>query len=189
MSGPEDQGQDTLERPEAPARPKQQGGVEREVAEIQPEKVAQKGKGTPFIQTVFRLLTTWWHGATIGTLVNTWWRGRFVGDDGQGNRYYEERVKSSGWAKKRRWVIFNGPVEASRVPPEWHAWLHHIVDEPPSEAPLKRQPWEKDHMPNMTGTPEAYRPDGSLTKPGTRPKATGDYEAWSPDDDEADGKA
>jgi NADH:ubiquinone oxidoreductase subunit len=32
----------------------------------------------------------------------------------------------------------------------------------------------------MTGTPGAYRPPGSTLASGRRPKATGDYKAWSP---------
>jgi len=41
--------------------------------------------------------------------------------------------------------------------------------------------FEKTHQPNLTGTPDAYRPSGSLAKGGARPPATGDYQAWKPD--------
>ena len=40
--------------------------------------------------------------------------------------------------------------------------------------------WQKPHRMNMTGTPEAYRPAGSILAKGRRPKATGDYKAWKP---------
>ena len=33
----------------------------------------------------------------------------------------------------------------------------------------------------LTGTPLAYRPDGSLLASGERPRVTGDYDAWSPE--------
>ena len=33
---------------------------------------------------------------------------------------------------------------------------------------------------NMTGTPEAYRPPGSILGRGVRAKATGDYKPWRP---------
>ena len=36
-------------------------------------------------------------------------------------------------------------------------------------------------MPNLSGTPGAYRPRGSLAALGERPAATGDYEAWEPE--------
>jgi NADH:ubiquinone oxidoreductase subunit len=53
---------------------------------------------------------------------------------------------------KRRWVIYNGEMEASRVSPDWHGWLHFTWDEPPTKAPLKHKPWEKPHQENLTGT-------------------------------------
>ncbi len=121
------------------------------------------------------LLFTWWNGATIGTLWTVFRKGRPVGVDGQGNRYYTDG------AGVRRWVIYKGLADASRVPPEWHAWLHHTVKEPPTIAPPKVKPWEKEHIPNMTGTPFAYRPSGSLAAGAARPPATGDYEAWRPE--------
>ena len=67
------------------------------------------------------------------------------------------------------------------MPPDWHGWLHHTFEEPPTKAPLKRQAWEKDHLPNMTGTINAWRPKGSISRGGERQKATGDYEAWRPE--------
>ncbi len=113
-------------------------------------------------------------------MLNTRFNGRFVGEDDQGNRYFEQRKLPKGQKYRRRWVIYNGYAEASKVPPEWHAWLHHIVEEPPTIDPPKRQVWEKDHQPNLTGTPDAYRPKGTVGGPGPRRPATGDYEAWRP---------
>jgi NADH:ubiquinone oxidoreductase subunit len=130
-----------------------------------------------------RILTwffTWWNGATLGAAIDIHRRGGFVGEDEQGNRYFEER-RPSLEGRKRRWVIYKGLAEASRVPPDWHAWMHHIVAEPPAVAPLKRRRWELPHRPNLTGTAFAYRPPGSLWRGGERPPATGDYEAWKPD--------
>lgn len=117
---------------------------------------------------------------TIGTRLFTWWRGELVGTDDQGNRYYQEKNPVRG-RKVRRWVMYNGQPEASRVPPDWHGWLHYTFDEPPTKAPLKRQPWEKDHLPNLTGTVHAWKPQGSIARGGERQKASGDYEAWRPE--------
>ena len=36
-------------------------------------------------------------------------------------------------------------------------------------------------VPNLTGTKAAYRPPGHILKGGQRDKATGDYEAWTPE--------
>jgi len=123
-------------------------------------------------------------GTNIGTRLFTWLRGDLVGRDGQGNRYY--RAKGGGRTHKdslrheQRWVIYDGEVEASRVPPEWHAWLHHTTDTIPPEGGPARRPWQKDHQPNKTGTVEAYRPPGHTLKGGKRAPATGDYEPWTP---------
>lgn len=124
---------------------------------------------------LIRFLFVWWRGATVGTRIMTWLSGRFVGEDKFGNRYYQN---ASG---ARRWVIYNGTVEASRVPPDWHGWLHHTFREPPTVAAPRTRPWIKDHIPNMTGTLSPRRPQGSLAAKGVRPPATGDYEAWKPE--------
>lgn len=118
-------------------------------------------------------LLTWWNGQTLGTQLWTRRHGRKVGEDEQGNVYYQNRDGT------RRWVIYNGESEASRVPPDWHGWLHHTVSEPPTTAPLAHKPWEAPHQPNLTGSPSAYVPSGSLRRP--RPQARRDYDAWQPD--------
>ncbi|WP_424926562.1 NADH:ubiquinone oxidoreductase subunit NDUFA12 [Amaricoccus tamworthensis] len=117
---------------------------------------------------------TWWNGQTLGTRFFTWRRGEKVGEDAEGNVYYQ----SSDGAK--RWVIYNGYCEASRVSPEWHGWLHHTWQEPPTERPLTRKPWEKPHKENHTGSAEAYRPAGSILSPAPA-VVRNDYEAWSPE--------
>ena len=73
---------------------------------------------------------TWWNGETFGTQFYTWRFGRSVGEDAQGNHYYQS---ADG---RRRWVIYNGESEASRVPPEWHGWMHHTYQDPPTTKPL-----------------------------------------------------
>ena len=125
---------------------------------------------------------------SFGTRLFTWLRGELVGTDQFGNRYYRDKSGAkakvgSGLSKERRWVLYEGDVEASRVPPMWHAWLHYSLDAPPasnSADATKLYAWQKDHQPNMTGTPEAYRPPGSLLAGGQRAPATGDYEPWRP---------
>jgi len=123
---------------------------------------------------------TWWNGATLGASYDIGRRASFVGKDEQGNQYFEEKRPSLD-GRKRRWVIYHGLAEASRVPPDWHGWLHHTFEEPPTIAPLKKKAFEKPHRPNLTGTIHAYRPPGSLARGGERAPATGDYEAWKPD--------
>jgi len=118
--------------------------------------------------------------ATIGTRLFTWLKGESVGKDEFGNSYYHEKGMAEG-RLRRRWVVYKGRPEASKVPPDWHAWLHRTTDEPPSEAPLPAQSWEKEHLPNMTGTKAAHLPQGHVLRGGERAAAGGDYEAWKPE--------
>jgi len=120
-------------------------------------------------------LLTWWNGQTFGTRVFTARKGQKVGRDEQGNQFYQTE---NG---KRRWVIYNGVAEASRISADWHGWLHHTFDDTPATTPLLRKDWEKDHKPNLTGTDGAYHPPGSVVTPSMRSRVAGDYEAWQPE--------
>lgn len=117
---------------------------------------------------------TWWNGSTVGTNFYTRRFGKKVGEDERGNVYYQT---VDG---KRRWVIYNGPAEASAIPAGWHGWMHHRTDVAPSQQDYKAKAWQKPHIENLTGTPKAYRPKGSLLKQTKRPRVTGDYDAWQP---------
>jgi NADH:ubiquinone oxidoreductase subunit len=125
---------------------------------------------------------TWWNGQTLNTQLWTSLYGEVVGEDELGNRYYRTKGGKIDPALgfERRWVIYNGYAEASTISPAWHGWMHHTVDTPPTEEKYKPRPWQKPHRPNLTGTPGAYRPSGSTLAQGRRPKATGDYKAWTP---------
>ena len=121
----------------------------------------------------------WWKGATLATRLATGFQGKKVGEDAQGNLYYEGGKTITGLP--RRWVIYAGENDASRVPPEWHSWLHHsVADLPDTSLPPPRR-WELEPNPNLTGTPQAYLPPGALERGGRRAAAVGDYEPWSPD--------
>ncbi len=127
-------------------------------------------------------LFTWWNGQTLNTRLHTARNGEVVGHDEFGNTYYRTRGGRIDPALgfERRWMIFNGYSEASTTPPGWHGWLHHTVDTPPTDESYAPKDWEMPHLPNMTGTPQAWRPTGSTLNMGARPAATGDYEAWKP---------
>ena len=116
---------------------------------------------------------TWWNSQTFGTQLWTHRNGTRVGEDRLGNIYYRNLDDS------RRWVIYNGEAEASRVPTEWFGWLHRTWDETPSERPHAVNFWEKPSLPNLTGTPLAYAPPGSLRR--ADPPKRQDYDAWTPE--------
>ena len=123
------------------------------------------------LNTILRAVT-WWNGQTWNTQFYTWRKGEKVGEDEQGNVFYQSQ-------DGRRWVSYNGEAEASRVSPDWHGWLHYTWDEPPTDKPLARKEWEKPHQENLTGTAAAYAPAGSLRQ--TQPADRTDYEAWAPE--------
>ena len=82
---------------------------------------------------------TWWNGATIGTWFGL--RGKAqVGEDSLGNVYYEGGRDTAG--RPRRWVIYSGSNDASRVPPEWFSWLHHQIDTVPGDALPAPRRWQ-----------------------------------------------
>jgi len=121
---------------------------------------------------------TWWDDATIGTAIGLASAKR-IGEDANGCIYYEGKPLPDG--RLRRFVRYKGANDASRVPPEWHGWLHHQVDDLPDTSMAPPRRWEKEAKPNLTGTRAAYRPAGALEAGGKRAPATGDYEAWTPD--------
>lgn len=113
----------------------------------------------------------------LGTRLYTLLFSKQVGCDEFGNRYFEAKHKNPYSGRKSRWVIYKGINDPSKVPPAWHAWLHFT-----SEAPLftKTHKWQKEHLPNRTGTKYAYFPPGHPKAGEKRHKATGDYQAWTP---------
>lgn len=113
----------------------------------------------------------------ISLLTST--RGKKIGVDQFGNTYFTGKPRT-GQKRERRWVMYNGQPEATKIPPEWHGWMHHQTDLIPQENNPLRQKWQKEHIPNLTGTPYAYVPPGHKLNDDTRGRVTGDYEAWTP---------
>jgi len=104
--------------------------------------------------------------------------GRRIGQDEFGNIYYAGKKDAKGL--ERRWVLYQSRVDASEVPPEWHAWLHHQSDiVPDGHSPFHRR-WQRPYVPNRNGTAEAYLPPGHQLAAAHRAKASSDYQAWRP---------
>ena len=103
-----------------------------------------------FLKQIF----TWWHKQTLGTLIQTLLTGKFVGSDENGNKYYTN-------SKSKRWVIYKNDIESTKIPPEWHLWIHSKTNNIPSDKAFKYE-WQKKHKENLTGTKNAYKPEGSL---------------------------
>ena len=74
---------------------------------------------------------TWWNGASWGTWFGLIGKTR-VGEDALGNAYWQGGKDTNG--NPRRWVIYAGANDASRIAPEWFSWLHHQVDDVPERV-------------------------------------------------------
>ena len=72
---------------------------------------------------------------------------KLVGTDHLGNRYYST-IKGN---QEKRWVVYSGTIDPTKVTPSWHIWLHYTDSNPPSCS-------ESKHLPNLTGTKYAYHP-------------------------------
>jgi len=118
---------------------------------------------------MIKQIFTWWNRQTIGTFLYTIFFGKFIGKDQTGNKYYESR-------KGKRWVIYNGEINASKIDSNWFSWIHYQTNTKPSEKEYKKHPWQKPHSENKTGTDDAYRPN----KISNKSKDFKKYESWNP---------
>ena len=81
-------------------------------------------------KTVFAMLKQifiWWYRQTIGTFIYTLFTGKFIGIDEFGNKYYSNSAN-------KRWVVYKNEIESTKIPPEWHAWIHFIKINKPKES-------------------------------------------------------
>ena len=116
---------------------------------------------------------------SLGTTLYTWIYGNLVGCDDYKNKYYCNSKKFDDLGAKR-WVIFDGEIEASKVPSHWHAWLHKSIDIPPLNYTNKYS-WQKIHEQNMTGSNKAYYPDSHpLSTSNNKKSIRTEYESWKP---------
>ncbi len=116
---------------------------------------------------------------SLSTKIYTFFYGKLIGEDEYGNKYFSNK-KDFKDIKAKRWVMFKGQIEASKIPPHWHAWLHRSIDEPPLNYKHKYK-WQKDHKVNRTGSNEAYFPPSHpLSKSYDTNKKNNDYESWTP---------
>ena len=118
-----------------------------------------------FLKQIF----TWWHKQTLGTFIYTLFTGKFVGSDQFGNKYYSN-------SKGKRWLIYKNNIESTKIPPEWHSWIHFLKENKPTDN-IKKFSWQKQHEENLTGTKKAYKPEGSLSS--DLKKNIKKYETWN----------
>ena len=102
--------------------------------------------------TLFKEIFTWWNHQTLGTRLTVFFFGKFVGSDASGNKYYETK-------KGKRFIVYNGEVDASKIPDEWYSWMHFTPNKIENSHELTKFDWQKPHKPNLTGTESAYYPN------------------------------
>ena len=101
--------------------------------------------------TLLKKIFTWWHKDTLGTKIKTILFGKFAGSDSLGNKYYESK-------NGKRWVIYSGEIDATKIPVEWYSWMHFTQNKIEKKHELKKYDWQKPHQHNLTGTKESYYP-------------------------------
>ncbi len=102
--------------------------------------------------TFFKQIFTWWNHQTLGTRIYTLFFGKYKGNDYFGNKYFQSK---SG----RRWVIYNGEVDATKIPNEWYSWIHYLNNKIENTQNIKKYKWQKKNIPNRTGTSKAFHPN------------------------------
>ena len=104
--------------------------------------------------TLIKEIFTWWNHQTLGTRIFTIFFGKLVGQDEYGNKYYQNK-------NGKRWVIYNGEIDATKIPNEWYSWIHFTKNKIENLHEIKKFSWQKPHQSNLTGTKKAYRPNKS----------------------------
>ena len=101
--------------------------------------------------TILKKIFTWWNRDTFGTRIKTIFTGKLVGKDSFGNKYYENK-------KGKRWIIYSGEIDATKIPVEWYSWMHFTQNKIEKKHELKKYDWQKPHQHNLTGTNGSYYP-------------------------------
>jgi len=68
--------------------------------------------------------------------------------------------------------IYASDIEATKITSDWFLWMHHTINEIPSDN-IKKYKWQKKHNENMSGTSKAYKPN--KIEKNTKFK---NYETW-----------
>ena len=103
--------------------------------------------------TVLKEIFVWWNQQTLWTRIYTIFNGKLIGRDELGNKYFENKKKN------KRWVIYNGEIDASKISSDWYSWIHFTKNKIEFKNKLEKYNWQKPHSANKTGTPEAYHPN------------------------------
>ena len=116
---------------------------------------------------MIKQIFTWWNSQTFGTFFYTLFFGKLVGIDELGNKYYTNKTG-------KRWVIYKGEINASKITTDWYLWIHGISNTIPLDNAQKKFSWQKPHKDNKTGTKDSFKPN-KISKNSKKFKK---YESW-----------
>ena len=102
--------------------------------------------------TLLKKFFIWWNQETLGTKLKTFFSGKLIGVDSTGNKYYQDK-------KGKRWVIYSGEIDASKITSEWYSWIHFTKNAIENKHELDKYKWQKPHQSNQTGSVNAYHPN------------------------------
>ena len=83
--------------------------------------------------------------------------GNKVGEDEYGNQFFELNRKDY-LGRKKRYCLYKGIPEASKISPEWHPFMHYQIDAKNVRTTFKQYKWQKPYVPDTTLSKNKYLP-------------------------------
>ena len=80
----------------------------------------------------------------------------FIGEDPLGNLYYQSQ-ESNYLGQKVRRVLYKSGNSISSVSPCYHAWLHYMTDQFPTDKD-NNHAWQKEYKPEQYDFVNTYAP-------------------------------
>lgn len=72
-----------------------------------------------------------------------------VGEDEYGNQFFELK-RTDYLGRKKRYCLYKGYVEASKISPEWHPFMHYQIAAKDVKTTYKQYKWQKPAIPDTT---------------------------------------
>ena len=80
-----------------------------------------------------------------------------VGEDEYGNQFFELK-RTDYLGRKKRYCLYNGIPEASKISPEWHPFMHYQIEAKDVKTTFKQYKWQKSAVPDATLSQKKYLP-------------------------------
>lgn len=112
----------------------------------------------------------------LGTLIYSFLYGKKVGEDKNGNKFYIHKKND-----KKKWVIYKKIVDPTSLMVIWQLWLTNKKPALPSDLNTDTAyKWQKEKLPNYSGTKESYHPRVSKNSIDKTNKDKQSNEIWRP---------